>query len=95
MHSLTILPFLAASAIASLGPTSDDYRDYEWSYNPDPTADEYLQDGSRVPPQAADITTVIPGSSYVVKLDCLGCPFRVREPAREYFTADPENSLVR
>jgi hypothetical protein len=94
MHSLTFLPFLASGAIAALGATSDNYRDYEWSYHPDSTADEYVQHGSKVPPVAAAVTTVVEDSSYVVKLDCLGCPFRVRAHEGEYFTAEPDNSLV-
>jgi hypothetical protein len=95
MLSLTLLSFLSAGAFAALGPTSDDPKDFEWSFHPDPTAAEYLQRGSEVPPQAAAITKVIPESSYVVKLDCLGCPFRVRTAhGNDYFTAEPENSLV-
>ena len=95
MYSLTLIPLLAVGVIAALGPTSDDYRDYEWSYHPDPTADEYLQGGSEIPAPAAAVTEVVPESSYVVKLDCLGCPFRVRPlGGEEYFTNEPENSLV-
>jgi len=74
-----LLPlFLLAipTALASLGAMSDDWNDYTWSYAPDT---DYAALGVDPPPAAAPITSVYDGDSYIVKLECLGCPFRVRE----------------
>ncbi|KAG9228583.1 hypothetical protein BJ875DRAFT_412345 [Amylocarpus encephaloides] len=96
MRSSLFLPFLAAAAAATLGPVSDDWRDYEWSSHADPTADEYLELDGRIPSPALPVTEVTAQSSYVAKLPCVGCPFIVRPymSPDEYFQNDPENSLL-
>ncbi|KAF2652397.1 hypothetical protein K491DRAFT_681406 [Lophiostoma macrostomum CBS 122681] len=53
--------------------------DQSWSYEPDKTADWYQGHSQELPKVAPEITTVEAGKSYVVKLDCVGCPFRVRQ----------------
>ena len=69
----------------------------KWSYLPDKTANWYATHGIKVPEFAPAVTTVEEGQSYVVKLDCLGCPFRVRSLGEVYETwQEPaqDNSLV-
>jgi len=71
--------------------------DQRWSYRPDKTADWYATHRINVPELAPAVTTVEEGQSYVVKLDCLGCPFRVRSLGEVYETwQEPaqDNSLV-
>ncbi|KAF2503081.1 hypothetical protein BU16DRAFT_555105 [Lophium mytilinum] len=95
---LSLASFFAAGALAShLGPTSDDWRDYQWSYYPENTADELKELGLPLPEIAAPITTVHEHDNYVVKLECLGCPFRVREYGvrGEHWQENPQdNSLL-
>lgn len=72
-------------------------RDVEWSYMPDKTADWYRDNGKPLPELAPDLTTVEESQSYIVKLDCLGCPFRVRRLGEVYETWEEparENSLL-
>ncbi|KAF2475456.1 uncharacterized protein BDR25DRAFT_213162 [Lindgomyces ingoldianus] len=67
-----------AGAAARLGAPSDDWRDYTWSYEDDKTAAWY-KEHDLIPPEVAPaITTVEDEKSYIVKLECIGCPFRVR-----------------
>jgi hypothetical protein len=76
---------------------SGDWRDQIWSYTPDNTADWYTQHGQPLPEVAPEITTVEPNNSYVVKLECLDCPFRVRKYAEiveEWQQSPQDNSLV-
>jgi len=95
---LSLASFFAAGAVAShLGPTSEDWRDYTWSFYPENTADELKKIGLPLPEIAAPITTVHEQENYVVKLECLGCPFRVREYGQtvEHWQENPqENSLL-
>ncbi|KAF2817106.1 uncharacterized protein BDZ99DRAFT_404513 [Mytilinidion resinicola] len=95
---LSLASFFAAGALAShLGSTSEDWRDYTWSYYPENTADELKELGLPLPEIAAPITTVHEHENYVVKLECLGCPFRVREYGQvvEHWQENPQdNSLL-
>ncbi|KAI9708204.1 MAG: hypothetical protein M1820_004158 [Bogoriella megaspora] len=56
----------------------DDPSDTTWAVQPDLTYDELITNGFEVPPIADSVTEVKPGLNYIVKLDCLGCPFDVR-----------------
>ncbi|KAF1950551.1 hypothetical protein CC80DRAFT_496791 [Byssothecium circinans] len=53
--------------------------DTKWATHPDETADWYAAQGEAVPEVADSVTTIEEGKSYIVKVDCLGCPFRGRE----------------
>ncbi|KAF2682976.1 hypothetical protein K458DRAFT_244056, partial [Lentithecium fluviatile CBS 122367] len=71
--------------------------DTEWAIYPDKTADWYKEHGEALPELAQAITTVEANRSYVVKLECVGCPFRVRELGEMLETwQDPpqDNSLL-
>ena len=99
MLSLLILAsvFVVGTLAARLGPTSENWRDYTWSYEPEKTADYYQEYGLEQPALAAPITVGKPLESYIVKLECLGCPFRVRELGQVYerWQEPPQaNSLV-
>jgi len=84
----------AATTVSQVQRTPDQ----EWSYLVDKTADWYKAHGKPIPEPAPAVTSVKQGQSYIVKLECLGCPFRVR--SREYERGSwqwpaPDNSLVR
>ncbi|KAF2175117.1 hypothetical protein K469DRAFT_611775 [Zopfia rhizophila CBS 207.26] len=87
---------MAASNI-HFGATSEDWRAYTWSYEPDKTADWYGKHGKPLPELAPALTTVEQNKSYIVKLECVGCPFRVRREGElvETWQEPPqENSLL-
>ncbi len=98
MRYLSALSLLAAAATASArnkwAPS-----DTDWATEPAETADWYEQNDQRRPAIASAVTTVAEGQSYMVKLDCVGCPFRVRPnyPDMRETWQDPaqETSLVR
>lgn len=93
MRLLAALGFPIALAAAS----AVDWTEYEWSYKPDKTADWYKQHGQSLPGTAPELTILEDNKSYVVKLECLGCPFRVREIGEvvETWQEPPQdNSLV-
>ncbi|OCL08553.1 hypothetical protein AOQ84DRAFT_439508 [Glonium stellatum] len=99
MRSFSVLiPLFAAGAAAShLGATSENWRDYTWSYEPEQTANYYKDHGFKPPSVATDITPVELQKSYIVKMECLGCPFRVRELGQTYepWAKEPvDNSLL-
>ena len=99
MRSLIALTSLfTVSVVASyLGATSENWRDYTWSYEPEATADYYKDHRLKPPLIAANITPVGLQKSYVVKMECLGCPFRVRKLGQTYepWAEEPvDNSLV-
>jgi len=50
-----------------------------------------------VPVYAREITVVEPNKAYVVKLDCTGCPFALRERNTQVLWQQPpqDNALVR
>ncbi|KAF2643633.1 hypothetical protein P280DRAFT_466400 [Massarina eburnea CBS 473.64] len=71
--------------------------DTKWATHPDKTADWYTEHGEPLPTLANATTTVEPGKSYIAKLDCLGCPFRVRklyEVVEIWQEPAQENSLL-
>ncbi|MCJ1244709.1 hypothetical protein MMC30_001908 [Trapelia coarctata] len=77
--------------------TFDDGGDYAWSYTPALPLSYYLSHGLSSPAPALPITPVRLHKSYIVKLECLGCPFRVRElgPVVETWQEPPQaNSLL-
>ncbi|KAJ4350358.1 uncharacterized protein N0V89_008979 [Didymosphaeria variabile] len=89
--------------IALLVAVASAYRDWkgvdtEWATHPDRTAEWYEEyAGGRRPELAPAITTVVANKSSVVKLECVGCPFRVRElhPEPEEWQEPPQdNSLL-
>jgi hypothetical protein len=93
MRSFAAFSLSVAAAVAS----SVNWWEYEWSYRPDRTADWYKQRGQPLPEIAPEITTVEEHKSYVVKLECLGCPFRVRkygETVETWQEPPQDNSLV-
>ncbi|KAF2008147.1 hypothetical protein P154DRAFT_16511 [Amniculicola lignicola CBS 123094] len=72
-------------------------EDSSWSYLPDKTADWYQEHQVPLPELAPEITTVREGKSYIVKLECIGCLFRVRElgePVEKWQFPSQENSLL-
>lgn len=86
---------LAASLVAVAA--ARDYHNSKWATHPAKTADWYAEHGLPLPELAPTITTVEPNKSYVVKLECMGCPFRVRELYQTFETwQEPpqDNSLV-
>lgn len=94
MRSFAVVLSVAVSAVAAL----DNWQDYEWSYTPDKTADWYQEHGELLPVLAPELTVIEANKSYVVKLECVGCPFRVRElyEVVETWQEPPQdNSLVR
>jgi hypothetical protein len=75
---LPLLISIGTTAASRFGRPSDDWRDYAWSFEPEKTADWYEEVGAPLPKLASAVTTVEKSKSYVVKLECVGCPFRVR-----------------
>ncbi|OCK84234.1 hypothetical protein K432DRAFT_378812 [Lepidopterella palustris CBS 459.81] len=94
MRSFLLTFILAVGAVASLGATSDYWGDYTWSYEDEPTAAYYEKHGKEPPQVAAPVTTVKVEKSYVVKLECLGCPFRVRTTPETWQEPPQDNSLL-
>ena len=99
MRSLiALISLLTVNVVASyLGATSENWRDYTWSYEPEATADYYKDHRLKPPLIAADITPVELQKNYIVKMECLGCPFRVRKLGQTYEPWAEElvdNSLV-
>src|SRR5262245_57206536 len=91
MRGLSIVASLVAIAAAR------EYPDSDWATHPDKTADWYKEHGEPLPELAPTITTVEANRSYVLKLECVGCPFRVRElyEVVETWQEPPQdNSLV-
>jgi hypothetical protein len=69
--------------------------DVDWALYPDTPAARYESHGEPLPELADAVTTVGVNRSYVVKLDCIGCPFRIRKPLDESWQDPPrDNSLV-
>jgi hypothetical protein len=69
--------------------------DVDWALYPDTPAAWYESQGEQLPKLADAVTTVEANRSYVVKLDCIGCPFRIRKPLDESWQDPPrDNSLV-
>jgi hypothetical protein len=95
--TLTLPLAIAAARTSFYGRPGNAVPDQRWSYMPDKTADWYTSYGKPFPESAPALTTVEEGQSYVVKLDCVGCPFRVRSLGQVYETwQEPaqDNSLV-
>lgn len=89
--------------IASLVAATSAYRDgfdidTEWASYPDRTAQwSEEQANGRLPELAETITTVVANKSSIVKLECVGCPFRVRKPRpepEEWQNPPQDNSMV-
>ncbi|KAL1591997.1 hypothetical protein SLS60_011589 [Paraconiothyrium brasiliense] len=88
---------------ASLVAVASAYRDWsgidtKWATHPDKTAAWYDEHADGRPPELAPaITTIAANKSSVVKLECVGCPFRVRklhlEP-EEWQEPPQDNSLL-
>ncbi|KAF2732317.1 hypothetical protein EJ04DRAFT_470349 [Polyplosphaeria fusca] len=100
MRTQIILHLVAAAVVASattrsLPRRSQSWEDYIWSYTPDSTAAWYEENGLPLPDLASPITAVETNRSYVVKLDCVACPFRLRCQSVETWQEPPQdNSLL-
>ncbi|OAG11580.1 uncharacterized protein CC84DRAFT_1080633 [Paraphaeosphaeria sporulosa] len=76
---------MRAALIASLVAVASAYRswigvDTRWATHPDRTAQWYDENAQgRLPELAQSMTTVVANKSSIVKLECMGCPFRVRK----------------
>ncbi|KAJ4299445.1 hypothetical protein N0V90_004690 [Kalmusia sp. IMI 367209] len=71
--------------------------DVDWAIRPDKTAQWYEENASgNLPELAPTITTVVANKSSVVKLECVGCPFRVREESKPESWQKPpqDNSML-
>lgn len=91
-----IAPFATLFALARLAAAAEP-SSIEWSYLPDKSAQWYTQNGQALPELAPAVTTVEQNKSYIIKLECVGCPFRVRELGEVVETwqqPSQENSLV-
>jgi hypothetical protein len=91
--ALLLLPTAALAARTS--QIWNQKQDQSWSYRPDKTADWYEEYGLPLPEVAPEVTS--DGTSYYVKLGCLGCPFRLRklyETVETWQEPPQENSLV-
>lgn len=93
--ALLLLPGAALAARTSQ-IWREKQQDQSWSYMPDRTADWYKENDLPLPEVAPEVTS--DGSSYYVKLACLGCPFRLRklyETVETWQEPPQDNSLVR
>ena len=96
MHVLFLLFTFWLLSVSSYDGVYDDPRDLSWALQPDLTHDELLANDFGIPEVASQATEIRDGLSYIVKLDCLSCPFDIRSPyARdEYEQPGRPNSLV-
>jgi hypothetical protein len=94
MRSVLVASFVAvASAYRSWNGI-----DTKWATHPDRTAQWYEEHAQSLPGFAKSVTTVVASKSSIVKLDCVGCPFRVRklhQESEEWQEPPQDNSLVR
>lgn len=70
------LPVCSALVAVAAARKKWSVLDTTWATEPDRTADWYKENGEPLPEVAPHVTTVQQGKSYVVKLDCPGCPFK-------------------
>ncbi|KAF2267172.1 hypothetical protein CC78DRAFT_577373 [Lojkania enalia] len=99
MRSVVVFGLVAAASAARHNAMmgSQNGRDCSWSYLPDKTAAWYQTHGKPLPALAPDITVVEANKSYIVKLGCVGCPFRVRkygELVETWSSVPQRNSLL-
>ncbi|KAF2704680.1 hypothetical protein K504DRAFT_484872 [Pleomassaria siparia CBS 279.74] len=89
--SLSLPVAIAAFNVADYGQSVNQPR----GYRPDMPKDLYIANGLALPNYAQDIMTIKQGQSYVVKLDCLGCPFRDQSLGAEVWQEPAQdNSLL-
>jgi hypothetical protein len=90
--------------IASFVAVASAYRswigiDTRWATHPDRTAQWYEEHAQgHLPEFAKSITTVVANKTSIAKLECVGCPFRVRklhQEPEEWQDPPQDNSLVR
>ncbi|KAI9657727.1 MAG: hypothetical protein M1821_002903 [Bathelium mastoideum] len=74
----------------------DDPSDTTWARSPDLTYSELIAQGFEIPEPASPVTEIRRGTSYIVKLDCRGCPFYQLDYLRNYHYEHPgrPNSLL-
>lgn len=99
MQRHKVLLGAAVFASCALGWTNTwgDESNLQWSYFLDVPPSTYAEQG-RDPPTTASNVSKVSDCSYIVKLDCVGCPFRLRELGSGYgdWEKPPRsNSLVR
>jgi hypothetical protein len=86
---------LGASLVVTVSARSWIGVDTDWAVRTDKTADWYKEHGEPLPELAQAITTVEANKSYVVKVECVGCPFRVGGLTTDTWAESPQdNSLV-
>lgn len=78
--SYAILFAIHASAYSTLDLEEDPYHDWREELGRDATADDYRQHGEPLPAISPPVTSTREEQSYIVKVDCLSCPSRVRNP---------------
>lgn len=85
-HIFTLLSFVAVLAVQA-HPNHPSSSDYTYSHSVGREIGSSQWSGA--------VTTVRKGSNVIVKLDCLGCPFRLRTEDEEIWEEPPrENALV-
>ena len=92
-----LLSVVWATAFSEPYNSHDDPSDTTWALQPDLTHDELLAHGFEIPEVASLVTEIKRGLNYIVKLNCLGCPFDIRGTytADQYEQPGRPNSLVR
>jgi hypothetical protein len=86
---------LGASLVAVASARNWVGVDADWAVGPDKTAEWYREHDEPLPELAQAITTVEANRSYVVKVECVGCPFRHRGVTTDSWQmCPPNNSLV-
>ena len=82
-----------AAAFASVTAAQAELPPKTTNLKYDKTADWYKDHGMQVPEVAAYISVIEPNRSYVVRLECPGCPFLVQE-GKQLVQQKRDNTLV-
>jgi hypothetical protein len=77
-HALLIIILLAGVRAVEIPSWMNDVNDWRIALGRDPTADDYRERRLELPAVAKSVTSIEDGQSYIVKLECLGCPSRNR-----------------
>lgn len=97
LYGWLLLSISWAFTVSSHYNVHDDPGDTTWAIQPDLTHDELLAHGFEIPEIASPVTEIKRILSYIVKFDCLGCPFDIRDAYiwDQYEQPGRPNSLVR
>ena len=97
LYEWLLLSISWAFTVSSHYNIHDDPGDTTWAIQSDLTHDELVAHGFEIPDIASAVTEIKHSLNYIVKLDCVGCPFDIRGTYTwdQYEQPGRPNSLVR